>query len=326
MNGVRLGAKLRVVESCKVIECSSARELLDHLSPRSQWFNDSIALDWVFRGHADAAWTLLPAAFRSSSGLLDRQVSMPAWSEWSNRDQVQVEAATLLRFVNEADQAGLPVPHDLSVLREEFDKPLQESWYVKDIEAGEIEWPPRPIWPVFALAQHYGLATRFLDWTRLPLAAAYFAATDSFDQPSEVKLMAVWAFSTVSDATRKGLTYRPFEVRRSVVVVTAPYASNPNLRAQEGVHVARTATRLGWLDPAERYDLADHLEKVGAFGLQFGRPALLKFVVDRSEAPALLWYLAKEGVTAARLFPGYAGAARSVLEARWLVKPRTDRT
>jgi hypothetical protein len=311
------------MESCKVIECLSARELLQNLSPRSEFFDDSEALDWIFRGHANADWTLHPTAFRSSANLLDRQLAMPPWPEWRNRHQVQTEAATLLRFVNEADRAGLPVPYDLAKLRVELNEPREESRYIRAIESGEAEWPPEEIWPVVALAQHYGLATRFLDWTRHPLAAAYFASIDSLEQQDDVASIAVWAFSTESDATRKGLTSLSNNFRRSVAVVTAPYASNPNLRAQEGVHVARPLTRVTWDDPAERYDLAAHLEEVGAFGMKLGRPALLKFVAPRSESPALLWYLAREGVSAARLFPGYAGAARSVLEAGRQIRPKT---
>lgn len=37
---------------------------------------------------------------------------------------------------------------------------------------------PEDDWEQLAIAQHYGLSTRFLDWTRNPLVAIYFAVCD----------------------------------------------------------------------------------------------------------------------------------------------------
>jgi len=192
------------------------------------------------------------------------------------------------------------------------------------MENAEIATRLDSTWSTVALAQHYGVSTRFLDWTRSPSVAAYFAATESFAQPDETESFAIWAFSTFSDAARKGLAFGTKGPKRTSVVVTAPYSSNPNLHAQDGVHLARPATRLQWSEPAERYDFEQHLEKVGAFGKQVGRVALLQFVAPRSTASGTLWYLAKEGFTAARLFPGYGGAARSVIERKFRIRPRVE--
>lgn len=298
----------------KVVECATAEGLLSQLSTYGEFFGDAHEADWIFRGQASAAWRLEPSAFRDEPKLIDLQRG--PWAEWSNRDQIQSEARTLFRFINEIDAAGLPVPGDLAELRLEFEKPFEESWYPAAIALGKVEWPPPVTWTVVSLAQHYGLATRFLDWTRSALVAAYFAAADSARRKEDVPI-AVWAFSTSSDRTRKGLT-DPYGLNRKdwPSVVTAPYASSPNLHAQRGVHIARAVTGVNWHTSAERDDFATHLESVEAFSQQFGRAALLKFMLPRSELPSLLRHLWKADITGARLFPGYQGAAQSVLDMR----------
>ena len=42
-----------------------------------------------------------------------------------------------------------------------------------------IQNPPENNWEWLAIAQHYGLPTRLMDWTRNPLVAAYFSCKDN---------------------------------------------------------------------------------------------------------------------------------------------------
>jgi hypothetical protein len=79
---------------------------------------------------------------------------------------------------------------------------------------------------VLWLAQHHGVPTRLLDWTRSPLVATYFAVESTNDRDA-----AVWVIWGSDEAEQPPAS--PFEVKKMMKV--SPLAITPRVQAQSSV-------------------------------------------------------------------------------------------
>lgn len=312
---------MRPDQVVEVVACETAEEFLDQMSPARGrlWANSRAGLadprDWIFRGVADSAYRLRPAAFRENAfaPFWRGQVELQMFTAKEQRDH---EDGLLVRFCTEADHIGIAVPSDRPELRD-------PRCAIPDYDPHEF--PPINKQHMFALAQHYGIPTRFLDWTRKPLVAAYFAVeqvakvrTKRLDAPkiSGVDPCAVWALDMGLLREFGRRTARDPNIDPAIFVVTAPYATNPNLAAQGGLFTL-VQPRSG--DPHPIPDLDDALVGLaGTLPSDWDRfaPILCKFTLPAKETRAALAMLAAEGMDAAAVRPGLAGVADALRE-KW---------
>lgn len=306
------------------VRCATENEFLDAISPRSTYFDEGEPYRVLFRGHADARFELLPSAHRAK------------WRKApTNEEEVRYELEMIQNFFWLADRCGLPLPEDSQILRRDlFSDAGNYNFTFR--RQGDLLWPPREIWSLLALAQHYGLPTRLLDWSLDGRIAAYFAACEAAEwvlhsskAPSGVSELAVWAISrtdlkvdnlmseVLSRVSEKhGLS--PAQGRRipfsSIYgVVTAPAAGNQNLRAQKGVFTLHLPSTMPVTSPADRRPMQQILAGENV------QVRLTKFVLPIARARELLRLLAFEGVSAAELFPGYGGVVKALGERRlWM--------
>lgn len=272
-------------------EFATAEEVIEALRPRHALWGGQ-PQRWLYRGQADAAWALETTAARDPDVFRRFGVALrpdlQGQASWSQRSGLLLDM--LITFRTLLNMSGIALPQR---------EPRISTW-----ESGELQTDALPLeeaYPLMALAQHHGLPTVMLDWTRRGWVAAYFAAADAAKRlvaGEATTHFAVWALH------RRAISDRTEAIE--LVLHQAPGFTNPNMNAQGGFVTIS-------LDQDNR-SLDRQLETRGV---------LKRIVAPTSEAPKLLRMLSEEGVDGASMFPGASGVVMSMKEsALWDHPPR----
>jgi hypothetical protein len=268
---------------------------------------------------------MVPTALRAGSLLPDSRGRWEKESPAQLTDGAQVarEFNALRWFYIRADLEGIVIPGDSPELRRVFNSDLGADQLAKD-KSGGFEWPPQSLVGLMAFAQHHGIATRLLDWSRNAYVAAYFAATEAagwqFDansarsvQPPPTHL-AIWAFKKHHAWHKLDLVLNPGKLDESEIVeLTAPGATNKNLHAQEGVFLLHRPKKVIPSAPVQVRTFEELLLELVEREFR-SETRMLQFRLPISEAPTLLYELYRLGIDGASLFPGPQGVADALKE------------
>lgn len=292
---------------------------------------------FIYRGEASAMYELYPGALRKTGiEKLERLAGSSSRKKPNSHTglSAQLEMLAVRNFYRYANTRGLWVPY-----LEEFGQySMTEDELFKKIWAKDIISPK--YYELFALAQHYFVPTRFLDWSFDIHVALWFAASSAYGHIKQLTKKAnkinnvnpqknkfsLWVMNyekvknlklvyptIVSDPRIKKEIeeYIDRQGRQTIQFIVPPYVSNQNLRAQRGI-LSYVPIGVDTLKPQHGDYFGDSLDKSIDTALKnYGyKDSVLadyihKFTFSYEEADKALRFLSTRGYNKASIYPGY---------------------
>jgi hypothetical protein len=279
-----------------LIEANTVEEFWDLLSPQNTL--EDRPSQFIYRGQRDARWNLIPSILRGNIPIK----GIARERELTADQQIFIELAILEKFVNQCDLIGLKVANDSAKLRENLNPHADpvDKYYINP-----SEWPNENLIELMALAQHHGVPTHLLDWSKRSYVAAYFAAATALAHHDHSKgnstKIAVWC-----------LNIEKIRAYKNINIIKVPGSTSSNLAAQSGLFTVLKLP-IGRGQPFLQKPLEDE------FACSPHTP-LWKITLPVNHITKVLDLCELYGVSAATLFPGFSGAAKAVED--WINKCR----
>jgi FRG domain len=275
--------------------------------------------NWIFRGQSCSTLDLAPTLYREKNqhlviaklkefvtGECERMADEHFKGKEENAVEREnfkngliynlIEFKLITDFVNYSDGAGLEMPR-----LDEFRTHIRHG--------NQINWGnPHIPHPIVGFAQHHGVPTRLLDWTKNPLYAAFFAVS-SIKPDDDEGTLTVWAIRSdvLTDHTL------PYKMGTENVarfeIMEVKKSENRFLFSQEGLFTYNRQPHLACWKNGEFPKIENYLN---AIGTHLNEVIWQKITLPKTERRELKRLLHVEGISQVRLMPFYDNVIRTM--------------
>ena len=270
----------------------SAIENLKTYYPTGMIMNNPTSTSFLYRGLADKDYQLLPGIFRKHISLLnDHEIVNDKYLAWTT------ELDILRAFIHEAS-AHLSIPSD---------------------DLGH--W--------LEYAQHFGVPTRLLDWSKNPLVALYFCCKDQCDRDGAIWLLHAGNYARF--VSKKLTEPNNQEIKTAYTAIQGllngnlhceypilytPYYVDTRMSAQGSYFMIWGTQRKPLEDilisDATRMKLPEKDNGIRTYGIHETTALLFRFMIYADRKQPILHELDTVGINEKALFPGLDGIGRYI--------------
>lgn len=294
--------------------------------------------NYIFRGQGNSKWSLLPSVYRDETEIPYLGIQKGPKSTFGQQREMEWEL--IVSFIKEVNSNGFHLPNE-NLIYKILDT-LDNTQEVSKILRHEKVWPDQEYLSILALAQHYGLPTRLLDWTNNSLISAYFAAKqciEEIENGSKVKSLSVFALNS-GWSEFKGQSelnehhheiYNNYKEDITFGIVRPPTYFNAHLKAQKGLFTCQyefgnikhrgfipvcIKEYVTYINDKNNRESSDNKTLLGLQKLRHRMDGMVlcEFKLPSNKAFELISVLDKYHINASILFPTISGCVETIFD------------
>ncbi|MGV7105801.1 FRG domain-containing protein [Flavobacterium sp. U410] len=204
-----------------------------NISELYQENNNPIFTDYIYRGHKDSTWELLPSIYRKGINETEQEYSGRINIYKSGNGNLHgKEVTAFVDFIKGMDSLGFDITDesfDLININNKISNFNGTNYRIHESQS----FPKKEQLSELALAQHYGVKTRLLDFTENPLIAIFFASESCFPfeklNKENTKRIGIWVIPKLLIEAIKHIRY--------IEYIDVKKFQNEYIRAQKGVFI-----------------------------------------------------------------------------------------